>query len=76
VTYPSKELHKNDPGTYIITYYDTVGRKTESTLTTGYLTALVEIDEWVTGGHGTAVIHRCLYNSALARPAMPLSAQT
>lgn len=65
----SRDAHKNDPGIYQITYFDELGRKIDQTLMSSFLDAVNACTEWKTSSNGgSAVVHRCVYNSELVRP--------
>jgi len=61
------ELHKNDPGTYTVTKFDKIGRKIGSELCSGVIDGQSIADAWAEESGGSAVVHRCIYNTAIKR---------
>ena len=69
------DLHKNDPHTYVVTAYDRLGRKRGQRLRTNFQDSINFARRWQRCTGGSAVIHRCLYNTSLPRPSMPARLQ-
>ena len=63
--------HKNDPGAFTITVYSKLNRKRGSSTRTSLDQAKALASRWARRTGGSAVIHRCLHNTALGRPSYP-----
>lgn len=61
------EPHKNEPDTYSIRAYDTLGRRRGIRLRQTLTSAQALADRWARLTGGSAVVHRCLYNTAITR---------
>lgn len=61
-------MHKYDPGIYSVEFMDTLGRKVSPPeLFTHCLAAQDRADEFAAAGGGSAIVMRCISNSALPR---------
>jgi len=65
------DLHKNDPGAYTITVYSRLNRKRGVSTRASLTQAEALAKRWARRTGGSAVIHRCLHNTALMRPSYP-----
>lgn len=63
----SSDKHKNNPGDYIVTFYCPVGRKRGYRLKDNLSNSQKLADRWARMSGGSAVVHRCLYNTTVSR---------
>ena len=68
-------MHKNDPATYVVTAYSRLGRKRGQSTRGNRMSAEALAKRWARMKGGSAVIHLCLYNTALPRPSYPEALQ-